>query len=88
MAWARGDREFATSLLQIRSQFGLVEVLRAVTMLDAGRQMRVEEKKLKCLQLSGNKVKPTKIGKLKSNIDNLRRTKPSVSDIIWLKKIQ
>ena len=78
MSWARGDRDFTQSLLQLRSQFGLVEVLRAITMLDAGRQMRVIEKQMKCLQLSGNKVNPQKIGKLKSNLDNLRRTKPSV----------
>ncbi|XP_005093329.1 uncharacterized protein LOC101861104 [Aplysia californica] len=78
MAWARGDTELAKTLLQLRSQFGLVEVLRAISMLDAGRQMRVLEKRMKCLQLSGNKVSPQKIGKLKSDIDNLRRIKPPI----------
>ncbi|KAK0048370.1 hypothetical protein Bpfe_022157 [Biomphalaria pfeifferi] len=76
MAWARGDCEMASSFLQLHSHFGLTEVLKSVTMLDAGRQVRGLEKRLKYLQLSVNKVKPQKIGKLKSDIDNLNRLKP------------
>ena len=84
MAWARGDQELVQSFLKLRSQFGLVEVLRALNMLDAGRQCRVLEKRLKCLQLSGVKVKPHKLGKLKSDIDNLNKLKPPVNMTLYL----
>ena len=79
MAWARGDQELAGAFLKLRSQFGLVEVLRALNILDAGRQCRVLEKRLKSLQLSGAKVKQKKMGKLKSDIDNLNKLKPPVN---------
>lgn len=78
VAWARNDYELADALLQNRDQFGLVEVLKAISLLDSGRQIRVLEKKLKQLQLSATKVRPRKIGKLKSDIDNLTALKPSV----------
>ena len=52
-------------------QCGIVEILKAVTILDAGRQGRVIEKKLKRLELAGKKPSPMKMGKIKSNKDNL-----------------
>ena len=55
------------------------EVLKAVSLLDAGRQIRVLEKKIKRLQFSNGKVKPQTMGKLKSDIDNLNAIKPTVS---------
>ncbi|KAK7101600.1 uncharacterized protein [Littorina saxatilis] len=77
MAWARNDYELADSLLNNRSEFGLPEVLKAVQLLDSGRQVRVLEKKLKRFQLSaGTKVNPKKMGKIKSDIDNLNALKP------------
>ncbi|KAH9514771.1 hypothetical protein Btru_023606 [Bulinus truncatus] len=75
IAWARGDKEIASSFLQLRSHFGITEVLRSLMMLDAGRQVRVLEKRLTFLQLSATKVKPKKLGNLKSDIDNLNRIK-------------
>lgn len=84
VAWARNDYELADALLQNRDQFGLVEVLKAISLLDSGRQIRVLEKKLKQLQLSATKVRPRKIGKLKSDIDNLTALKPSVSIFSFL----
>jgi hypothetical protein len=78
MAWARNDYELADALLNNRSQFGLPEVLKAIQLLDSGRQVRVLEKKLKQLQLSGNKVGAKKLGKIKSDIDNLSAIKPPV----------
>ena len=39
MAWARSDYELADALLNNRSQFGLPEVLKALQLLDAGRQV-------------------------------------------------
>nr|KAG5704322.1 hypothetical protein BaRGS_012631 [Batillaria attramentaria] len=78
MALARNDHELADALLKNRDQFGLPEVLKALTLLDSGRQVRVLEKKLKRLQLSDSKVNPRKLGKLKSDIDNLTALKPPV----------
>ncbi|XP_061176627.1 uncharacterized protein LOC133185443 [Saccostrea echinata] len=74
-AWARKDFQLAESFLQNRDNFGLNEVLKALQLLDAGRQARVLEKKMKMLQVSKNKVKPKMIGKLKSDIYNLNRMK-------------
>ncbi|KAK3576583.1 hypothetical protein CHS0354_011259 [Potamilus streckersoni] len=75
-AWARHDHDFAWALLKNRKSFGMVEVLKALNLLDAGRQIRVLEKKLKRLQLSSGKVLPHTLGKLKSSIDNLNAIKP------------
>ena len=82
-AWARNDYDLSEAFLQNRSLFGLVEVLKALTLLDSGRQIRVIEKKVKRLQLSGTKVSKKKMGKLKSDIDNLNAIKPPVSYISW-----
>lgn len=74
-AWARKDFKLAESFLGNRDNFGLNEVLKALQLLDAGRQARVLEKKMKMLQVSKNKVKSTTMGKLKSDIDNLNKMK-------------
>ena len=54
-----------------------MEVLKALTLLDAGRKIREWEKKMKRIQMQP-KVKPKNIGKIKSNIDNLSVIKPKV----------
>ena len=77
-AWARKDFKLAESFLENRDNFGLNEVLKALQLLDAGRQARVLEKKLKMLQVSKNKVKPHTLGKLKSSIDSLNKMKSPV----------
>lgn len=77
-AWARGDHELADLLFQRKKMFGVVEVYKAVTLLDSGRTARAFEKKLKRLQIQKNKVKADTMGKLKSNIDNLMTIKPTV----------
>lgn len=76
-AWCRHDHQLANNLLRHRRLFTLTEVLKAVTMLDAGRQIRVFEKKLKRLEMNKIKPKATKLGKIKNNIDNLNKLKPS-----------
>ncbi|CAF3867145.1 unnamed protein product [Adineta steineri] len=76
-AWGRHDHKLANDLLRHRHLFTLTEVLKAVTMLDAGRQIRVYEKQLKRLELSKTKCKATKLGKIKNNIDNLNKLKVS-----------
>jgi len=78
-AWARHDYALADAFLQDKENFGINEVLKALTLLDSGRQVRVLEKKMKRLQTSAGKVKPTTTGKLKSDIDNLNKNKPLVS---------
>lgn len=57
----------------------MVEVLKALTLLDAGRKIRRIEKTMKRLQMSGHKLNPKLLGKFKSNTDNLAVLKPSVS---------
>ena len=81
-AWARHDYDLADAFLQNKENFGLNEVLKALTLLDSGRQVRVLEKKMKRLQMSDGKVKPHTMGKLKSDIDNLNKNKPKVSGIL------
>ncbi|XP_069106344.1 uncharacterized protein [Argopecten irradians] len=70
-AWARNDFTLSDAFLQDRDNFGLVEVLKALQLLDSGRQVRVKEKHLRRLQLSTTKVLPKTLGKIKSDIDNL-----------------
>lgn len=76
-AWCRHDHQLANNLLRHRRLFTLTEVLKAVNMLDAARQVRVYEKRLKRLELSKTKPKATKLGKIKNHIDNLNKLKPS-----------
>jgi hypothetical protein len=76
-AWCRHDHKLANNLLRHRRLFTLTEILKAVTMLDAARQIRVYEKRLKRLELSKTKPNATKLGKIKNNIDNLNKLKPS-----------
>ena len=76
-AWCRHDHQLANNLLRHRRLFTLTEVLKAVNMLDAARQVRVYEKRLKRLELSKTKPKVTKLGKIKNQIDNLNKLKPS-----------
>ena len=77
-AWARGDHELSNLLLQRKGLYGVVEISKAIGILDAGRRARAFEKKLKILQVQKNQVKPKTIGKLKSNIDSLMKMKPAV----------
>ena len=76
-AWCRHDHKLANNLLRHRRLFTLTEVLKAITMLDAARQIRVYEKHLKRLELSKTKPKSVKLGKIKNNMDNLNKLKPS-----------
>jgi hypothetical protein len=76
-AWCRHDHKLANNLLRHRHLFTLTEVLKAVTMLDAARQIRVCEKQLKRLELSKTKPCAKKLGHVKNNIDNLNKIKAS-----------
>ena len=78
-SWARGDQELANALLSMRSRYTFVEILKALTLLDAGRSARVVQKKIKLLQCQKTKVSPKILGKLKLELDNLLILKPCVS---------
>ncbi len=77
-AWARADHELGDALLYHHSLVSLSEVLKAVTLLDAGRKIRVLEKRLKQLNMAGAKLSAKKMGKFKSDIDNLSAIKTKV----------
>ena len=79
VAWARKDHDLADSLLANSKEFGLVEVLKAATLLDSGRKTREWEKKLKRIQMQ-SKVKVNKVAKIKTAIHNLNAIKPSVGN--------
>lgn len=77
-AWARKDHQLADMFLENREDFGLVEVLKALVLLDSARRLRLHEKTIKRLQLSGVTIKPKKMSKLKCDMDNLNSIKPKV----------
>ncbi|XP_074657084.1 uncharacterized protein LOC141910252 [Tubulanus polymorphus] len=79
MSIARADNDMTNALLTDREKFGPVEVYRAMQVLDSGRQVRVEQRKLErlqALQATSGKVKARTLGKIKSKIDNLNQHKP------------
>ena len=76
-AWCRHDHQLANHMLCHRRLFTLTEVLKAVTMLDAARQVRVYEKQLKRLGLNKTSPSAKKLGQLKNNIDNLNKLQVS-----------
>ncbi|XP_072178023.1 uncharacterized protein [Diadema setosum] len=83
-AWARKDHTLAQSLLAESDHFTLAEVLKALMMLDAGRQVREKERRLRQLQImiqDKGKVRPKKMSKVKSDIDNLNKTKPKLGSV-------
>jgi len=75
---ARNDTDLSECLLSLRSCFGLVEVSKAVALLDAGRCARIIEKNIKRLQIQKTPVSSKKLGKLKSDLDNLKALKTTV----------
>ncbi|XP_070563497.1 uncharacterized protein [Ptychodera flava] len=79
-AWARKDLAAVNMFLAQPDSFGLVEILKALTLLDSGRRVREFEKKMRRLEMQG-KVKRKTIGKLKSNIDNLNAVKPKAGSV-------
>ena len=77
-AWARKDYDLANLMLGIpEEKFGLKEVLKAVSILDAGRNKRADEKKLKRLEAQGCKKKG-KMAQIKSLIGSLAVEVPHV----------
>eukprot|EP00800_Vazella_pourtalesii_P004862 TRINITY_DN15629_c0_g1_i1.p1 TRINITY_DN15629_c0_g1~~TRINITY_DN15629_c0_g1_i1.p1 ORF type:complete len:581 (+),score=124.63 TRINITY_DN15629_c0_g1_i1:210-1745(+) len=78
-SWARHDYKLAEILLSCKDKFNLREVLKALTLLDSGREERALEKRLKRLDIQ--KAKPTKKGKVKNDLDNIRKEIPKVGSV-------
>ncbi|CAD5117276.1 unnamed protein product [Dimorphilus gyrociliatus] len=76
-AWLRGDDGITEKFLLSENRCGLVEVIKAISILDANREIRAIKKKLKRLDMQKSKVKPKKMGRLKSKIENLEGIKTS-----------
>ena len=79
-AWARSDKDLATSLLDQRDLYGLPEVLKALCLLDAARAARALEKRIYKLNMEGVK-KQTVRTKTKMDMENLNKVKLSVRGI-------
>lgn len=76
--WARKDYHKARFLLRFPGEeFGIKEVLKALVLLDSGRQKRAFEKALKRLQTQGCKKK-NKMQKLAAAIGTLGKDAPTV----------
>lgn len=77
-AFVRHDKEMIDFMLNYKKQYGFVDVLKAVTMLDSGREKRAIEKKIARTVKSGSVMKPKKQGVLKNDMNNLTKIMPSV----------
>jgi len=71
-AWARGDKQLETYLLDQTQHIGFTEVLRALKILDAPRRVRAIEKKIERLVAQGT-AKPRTIGKLRSKLHDVKQ---------------
>ncbi|PIK41203.1 hypothetical protein BSL78_21955 [Apostichopus japonicus] len=80
-AWAHKDHKMAERLLSYKEQFGLVEVVKALNLLDSGRKIREWEKKMKRMELQKGKPKKSKLSKCKQNIENLKAVQPKVGSV-------
>ena len=87
--WARRDTELATMLLRTGildaddakpDVFGIPEVLKAMRLLDSGRLARQTRRRLARLEAQGT-CKKAKLGKLRSDVDNLEREQVSLGSL-------
>ena len=78
-AIARHDHDLSKVMLKMPEEFGMVEVTKSLSMLDASRQLKISEKRLEKLNAMktelGYKVKDSKFSKLKNKIGNLQALK-------------
>jgi hypothetical protein len=81
-AFIRHDKELVSFLMSPANQqhFGFVDVLKAVTILDSGRDKRCVEKKIERIQTKTSSVmKPKKLGKMRNDVNNLNKLAPKFS---------
>lgn len=70
-AWARRDHELANALLA-RPQWNVAAVVKALQLLDAGRQARALRKRIARLEAEG-RARPSTLGSLRSRLNDLER---------------
>jgi hypothetical protein len=76
-AFARRDKDLIDYMLNRNKQFGFVDVLKAVQILDAGREANAIEKKItRITEKTGTVIQPKKLGKWKNDVNSLRRLQP------------
>ncbi|XP_022103530.1 uncharacterized protein LOC110986179 [Acanthaster planci] len=83
-AWAHHDQDLANCLLTNTKAFGLVEVLKAASLLDTGRRVRTWERRLKRLQMYPKKLARKQnraVGKIKAQINSLMANKPKAGTL-------
>ena len=78
-SFARHDKELTTYLLSHNKNYGFVDVLKAVNILDSAREKRSIEKKIERIQTKTKSViGPKKLGQMRNDVNNLERMKPCV----------
>ena len=77
-AFARHDSQLIEFFLNHHKQFGFVDLLKAVSILDSSREKKSIEKKIERVQKCGSVMKAKKLGQLKNDIQNLEKIKPKV----------
>ncbi len=70
-AWARRDHELASSLLA-RPPWNVATVVKALQLLDSGRQARALKKRIARLEAEG-RARPSTLGSLRSRLHDLER---------------
>jgi hypothetical protein len=81
-AFARHDRDLVDFFMNHENKnFGFADVLKAVTILDSGREKRAIQKKLERIQAkTGAGPKAKKLGKWKNDMNNLDKITPKLGD--------
>ena len=73
-AIARHDKDLVGYLLERNKNFGFVDVLKAVTILDSAREKNSIEKKIERIHTKTNSViKPQKLSRMRNDINNLTK---------------
>lgn len=82
-AWAGKRFDLSEALLSQRAMFSLPEVVKALAILDSGRQLRVYERRLKEAKMNaernGVKLRPKTVAKAKNLMDTTQVLRPPTS---------
>jgi hypothetical protein len=77
-AFARRDKTLIEYLLKHNKQYGFVDVLKSVNILDSKREAAAIEKKITRNTKTGSVMKPRKLGKLRNDVNNLKKIQPTI----------
>lgn len=81
-AIARHDNDLIKYLLEHNKNYGFADVLKAVSILDSGREKASLEKKIERIQNKTNTtIKVKKLGKWKNDINNLEIIRPKIHSV-------